>query len=203
MFKGLQRDFPFAIMSKDPPTALLWLTSWQLLLLAEYAESLFEKADFNLPATAEAESLHTSRKPMKSPYIVRALQVYLHHEKPCKVYLYPARLKVSPYLRNGSAISLRAMSLRVFEQSISLRTDRKRCESFCSTYEPMSSPTSPKSLNNLPAPDKPCEFLSNQSPCGLPAKCLRSFCSTYEPTEFPTIPKRLDNLPAADEPASF
>ena len=26
LFNGLQRDFPFAFMSKDPPTALLWLT---------------------------------------------------------------------------------------------------------------------------------------------------------------------------------
>lgn len=26
LFKGLQREFPFAYSSKDPPTALLWLT---------------------------------------------------------------------------------------------------------------------------------------------------------------------------------
>lgn len=41
LFKGLQREFPFAYLSKDPPTALLWMTFWRLLRLAEYAVSLF------------------------------------------------------------------------------------------------------------------------------------------------------------------
>ena len=41
LFKGLQREFSFAYLSKDPPTALLWMTFWRLLRLAEYAVSLF------------------------------------------------------------------------------------------------------------------------------------------------------------------
>ena len=41
LFKGLQREFPFAYLSKDPPTALLWMTFWRLLRLAEYAVSLW------------------------------------------------------------------------------------------------------------------------------------------------------------------
>ena len=43
MFKGLQRVFPFALKSKDPPTALLWLTFVGSLNLAEYAVYLLIK----------------------------------------------------------------------------------------------------------------------------------------------------------------
>ena len=32
MLKGLQREFPFAYLSKDPPTALFWLTFRGVLL---------------------------------------------------------------------------------------------------------------------------------------------------------------------------
>lgn len=31
VFMGLQRDIPFAILSKDPPPALLWLSALRLV----------------------------------------------------------------------------------------------------------------------------------------------------------------------------
>ena len=79
LFKGLQREIPFAFKSKDPPTALLWLT---------FDGSPHQRNMHKSICAKRAESLSTIATPQKSHHITRDFAVYLHYEKPCEFLLY-------------------------------------------------------------------------------------------------------------------
>ena len=90
LFKGLQRDFPFAFMSKDPPTALLWLTYGGSYLQRNMQFRYFyknnkvylkPKSRKSLYITKADESLFISCKPCKSIYIRKSLASFC---VPCK-----------------------------------------------------------------------------------------------------------------------
>ena len=109
LFKGLQRDCPFAFMSKDPPTALLWLTFGGSYLQRNMQFRYFyknnkvylkPKSRKSLYITKADESLFISCKPCKSIYIRKSLASFC---VPCKA----ESLSISP---KRLAISLLSMS---------------------------------------------------------------------------------------------
>ena len=70
LFKGLQRDFPFAFKSKDPPTALLWLT---------FGGS-YIKRNMQFHIFYNSRQVYQKSKSRKSPHNRHTSKVSQHHE---------------------------------------------------------------------------------------------------------------------------